>query len=344
MKIWSGFPALAAAAFMTGLPANPPAWGADAAPFDQSPYERPASLVEVGDGQRLNLVCRGEGFPTVLLEAGFGESAVTWRDVQPEIAKVTRVCAYDRAGLGFSDPARAAQDVAGMAARLRALVDAGGIGRPFVLVAHSMGGLIAARYADENPRDLAGLVLVDPAVAHQERHMAAVTRSYFIANAQQRAVILACLDAAKAGDMTPGSSLPAECGNPTPGAGPVLAAAESARMKKVSYWEALLSEHENMFSMQEDSSTVDDIQLTGSTRRYGTLPLIVLTAGNALPDMPEAEKDPANTLWMKLHDELAARSDRGVNRLAPQSGHYIQNDAPQEVIAAVLEVVTATRR
>ncbi|OZB00524.1 MAG: hypothetical protein B7X67_20750, partial [Rhizobiales bacterium 39-66-18] len=73
-------------------------------PFDQALYGKPGQLVDIDEGRRLNLVCQGSGSPTVIFEAGFGETSVTWRYVQGEIAKLTRACAYDRAGLGFSDP------------------------------------------------------------------------------------------------------------------------------------------------------------------------------------------------------------------------------------------------
>ena len=89
----------------------------------------------------------------------------TWRYVQGEIAKTTRVCAYDRAGLGFSDTATRPADVRNMADDLRRLVAAAGVATPFVLVGHSLGGEIAVYAAATTPTDVAGLVLVDPAFA-----------------------------------------------------------------------------------------------------------------------------------------------------------------------------------
>jgi pimeloyl-ACP methyl ester carboxylesterase len=118
-------------------------------------------LVDIG-GRALFITCIGTGSPTVVLEAGGGNSADTWAGVQPEIARSTRVCSYDRAGLGQSDPAptgvRTVQDSVD---DLHALLAAAGVSGPYVLVGHSFGGLIVRLYASQYLDDVAGLVLVD---------------------------------------------------------------------------------------------------------------------------------------------------------------------------------------
>lgn len=315
-----------------------------ARPFDQSLYERPGQEVDIGAGRHLNLVCQGSGSPAVLLEAGFGESSVTWRDVMPAIAKITRTCAYDRAGLGFSDPAQEPQDAAHMADLLHKLVETADIGEPFVLVAHSMGGLIAVRYADTHLDDLAGMVLVDPGVAHQNKLLSEVSLAYHNSNTGQRTMILTCRTAAVDGAIKANNAKQEECSNVTPGADATLAASEKERAAKISYWDALLSQHENMFSQDPQQITVNSRQLDDSKRDYGDLPLIVLTAGSADFGLDGDEKKQMNALWMKLHDNLAARSSAGVNRLVADAGHYIQNDEPQIVIDAITEVVARARQ
>lgn len=314
------------------------------APFDQALYSKPGQMVEVAPGRRLNLVCQGSGSPAVLMEAGFGESSVTWRYVQSEIAKATRTCAYDRAGLGFSDPSGEPQNLENMVEDLNALVKAGNIGQPFILVAHSMGGMNAVYYADKHLSDLAGMVLVDPAVANQERELARVTDSYYAANAKQRGMIVKCLDAAKAGDIKPDSAMLGDCANVTPGANADLAAVQNGWATKASYFEALLSEHKNMFRLREEVPTADDLQLNAQQRSFGALPLIVLTAGDGMPGLQGEEKVATDALWMKLHDALAARSSVGTNRLVPKSGHYIQEDNPPAVISAVMDVLASARK
>jgi len=117
--------------------------------------------VDIG-GRALVLSCTGTGSPTVVLEAGAGNTAATWAGVQPEIARFTRVCSYDRAGLGQSDPAPAGvRTVQDSADDLHALLAAADISGPIVLAGHSLGGLIVRLYASQHPNDVAGLVLVD---------------------------------------------------------------------------------------------------------------------------------------------------------------------------------------
>jgi len=113
-------------------------------------------------GRRLALARAGVGAPTVVFETGLGAESEEWEAVFQEVKQFTYVCRYDRANRGRSDPApkpRSAQD---FVADLRALLVAAAIPRPFVLVGHSLGGLIVRLYAHQYPHDVAGLVLVDP--------------------------------------------------------------------------------------------------------------------------------------------------------------------------------------
>jgi pimeloyl-ACP methyl ester carboxylesterase len=117
--------------------------------------------VDIG-GRALFISCKGTDSPTVVLEAGSGNSADTWAGVQPEIARFTRVCSYDRAGLGQSDPApTGVLTVQDSVDDLHALLTAADISGPIVLAGHSLGGLIVRLYASQYPNDVVGLVLVD---------------------------------------------------------------------------------------------------------------------------------------------------------------------------------------
>jgi pimeloyl-ACP methyl ester carboxylesterase len=125
--------------------------------------QMPASgrLLDVG-GRQLYLQCAGTGGPAVILQAGAGGSSSSWNRIQPEIAKTTTVCSYDRAGRGWSDDPSAPQDATAIAQDLHALLAKAGITGPYVLVGHSSGGPYLRVYAGAYPADVAGMVLIDP--------------------------------------------------------------------------------------------------------------------------------------------------------------------------------------
>ena len=123
-------------------------------------YRPPGRRIDVG-GYRLHIQCGGAGGPTVVLEYGLEASYLDWHRVEPEIAGFTRVCVYDRAGYGWSDPSPRMRVPSVMADELHALLDAAGEKAPYVLVAHSFASYNAVMFAHKFPQDVLGLVLVD---------------------------------------------------------------------------------------------------------------------------------------------------------------------------------------
>ena len=138
---------------------------------DGKRYPPPGQLVDVG-GYRLHLHCIGQGSPTVVLDAGLGAFSLDWGAVQPHIATSTRVCAYDRAGLGWSDPGPTPRSPQQSASELHALLTKGGVEGPYVLVAHSISGKTARLFASQHPDEVAGMVLVDARHEHVDDHRA----------------------------------------------------------------------------------------------------------------------------------------------------------------------------
>ncbi len=126
----------------------------------------PGRLYEV-NGHRLHLQCTGAGRPTVVLQGGLGENSLNWARIAPSVAASTRVCAYDRAGQGWSADAAHPQDGLAVAADLHALLAAAGERAPFVLVGHSTGGTYAMTYAAKYPGQIAGMVLLDSSTPQQ---------------------------------------------------------------------------------------------------------------------------------------------------------------------------------
>jgi pimeloyl-ACP methyl ester carboxylesterase len=121
----------------------------------------PGQLVDIG-GRKLHLHCTGSSSPNVILEAGASAFAIDWSLVQPEIARANRVCSYDRAGSGWSDPPKGVNTPAGFVADLHAALQAAGVKPPYVMVGASMGGIYVRLYSITYAGEVAAMVLVDP--------------------------------------------------------------------------------------------------------------------------------------------------------------------------------------
>jgi len=139
-------------------------------------YAQPGKLVSV-NGFRLNLYCVGSGSPTVVFDSGWEDWAPAWSKVQPEVAKWTRACSYDRAGTGFSDPGRMPRTSVRIAEELHTALHDAGIGGPYILVGHAFGGDNVRTFADLYMEEVAGLVLneadptdVEPRSMREEEH------------------------------------------------------------------------------------------------------------------------------------------------------------------------------
>jgi pimeloyl-ACP methyl ester carboxylesterase len=299
-------------------------------------YARPQRLVRLPDGRHVNLYCLGERGPVVLLEAGLGGTTSSWRKVQTRLATGFRACAYDRAGNGFSDPGPMPRDTRHMLQDLRAMVRAARLPGPYILVGHSIGGLPIRLYASLYPREVAGLVLVDPSSEHQEaRIYGAMGQVPPDGNVGRRA----CLKAAVAG-LKPGTSEYSKCvGAPQPSWPQAVNEAVATLKRSPAYHQTQVSEFESL-------GGVDSLQIDEAKHSLGDMPLIVLTAENTYrTGIPEAYQDFLSDLWNEMHEETARLSTRGSNRLVRGSGHLIPRDDPVAVVAAVREVaVMAAKR
>lgn len=322
------------------------AQSSDETPAHQAfrPYMNAEETVRLPDGRDIHLVCRGEGAPTVVMTSGLGSWSMAWRMVQPTVAETTRACAWDRAGIGFSDASDQAQTVDVTTTDLEAALAAAGINGPYVLVGHSTGAYESLLFADRRRAEVAGMVLVDPSLPDQAAVFRAVAPTIAAGDEAGRAEEIAglrrCAAAIAGGSLTTTSPDPEGCLAAQPTfptaliAGLAVADMDSPR-------------HLTRASLTENFPATAAM-VVNPARDYGDLPLVVLTAGNQpVPDglSPEiqAERRAFIAAWIGGHDELAALSTRGVNRTVPDSGHSIQREQPQAVIAAILEVVEAAR-
>jgi pimeloyl-ACP methyl ester carboxylesterase len=132
--------------------------------------ERRAGLVDIG-GQHLFLDCAGEGKPTVVFESGGGVDGSAWHKVVPQLRHATSACVYDRVGTGRSSPATKPHTMQQMVKELDLLLEHAAVAPPYVLVGHSLGGLLVRLYASEQPGEVRGMVLVDPTTEEQDARM-----------------------------------------------------------------------------------------------------------------------------------------------------------------------------
>jgi len=131
--------------------------------FDKRGYLPPGQIVNV-DSHKMHIYCTGSGSPTVILEAGAYIYSTEWYWVQRQISATNRVCSYDRAGYGWSEPVAGARDGLQLVHELHSLLNAAKVPGPYVMAGHSLGGVTAPIYASEYPSDVLGIVLVDSAI------------------------------------------------------------------------------------------------------------------------------------------------------------------------------------
>ena len=316
-------------------------------------YAAPQRLVAVEGARRLNLYCAGSGDPTVVLDAGSGNSMATWRHVQAQIGETTRVCAYDRAGLGFSDAAARPSDLRNIVHDLHRLVEAAPIATPFVYVGHSLAGAVGLLYVATYPEDIAGAVLVEPAFAGQVAALHAPLppeKRDAIARSFRRGIAFdaACRALARQNALvSPATAEARACvdvsGDPdTPDDTLRRVKAHLQTLPRV--WEAQESELAS-FTPEGDERDVNTRELDEVHPSFGDKRLVVLSRGveEGAPGVPPAYLPQVEAAWRAGHDRIAALSTRGVNTVVPGARHYIQIDRPEAVVEAVRGVVEAAR-
>lgn len=306
----------------------------------QHAFAQPQQMVDIG-GRKLNLHCAGSGPLTVVFDSPSTDAGWSWTNVQPQIAKRTRACVYDRAGLGFSDPSPR-DGVSGNAVEdLHALLGKAGIAPPYVLVGNSYGGANVQLYAYRYPAEVKGLVLVEPQHEDETERLDKVVQGKLKqVYAQQEAAEKACVEQAEKG-FKAGSDELRQCMGGVPDAfGKELSAAYLSVMSSAKHWRAAASEDFNF--------SVGNGQLRAARRSFGDIPVIVLSRGVspfAVPGKPQSALNKAfENENRKMHKEVAALSTRGRQRVVPGAGHIIQADKPQAVVKAITEVLDQAQR
>ena len=262
-----------------------------------APYLTPQKLVPIEDGRTINLVCIGHGSPTVILTAGLGEWSLTWRLVQGPLARQTRICAWDRAGYGFSSPSQESQDVAHTTDDLEKALQTAGIQGPYVMVGHSLGAYEALRFTDLHRKSVLGMVLVDPAIPDQAALMERIAPLFATkARAIDEALVQQlqrCAAELRGGALKRSSPQFERC-TAAP-AVPALFPGLKAAISRLNAEPARLLTQASTVKEFDSDAAHDSREVINAQRRYGNMPLIVLTAGldrSAILQMFSAEPPP----------------------------------------------------
>ncbi|MEX1183582.1 MAG: alpha/beta hydrolase [Gemmatimonadota bacterium] len=281
-------------------------------------FPPPGLLVEI-DGRQSHIYCTGHGSPTIILESGLDDrGSWSWAGIRDELSLMSRVCAYDRAGTVWSEPREGPRDAERIAGELHTLLAAASEPPPYVLVGHSLGGLLVRVFDGRYPGEAAGFVFVDASHPEQDSRFPAELR--LLIETKKAEPDLRWLFRI----LAPYRTFAPE--RPTP---------------RTAYWwrslpEGVLAESRAIDAMSEQS---------GRTGSVGNRPVVVLTAGVSLT-MPavSAEGNAAmRRTWLELHEELAGLSTNSDHRIVEGAGHYVHDDRPDAVVTAIRDVVTAVR-
>lgn len=308
---------------------------APATAHTQLAFSHANTLVDLG-GRRLNLYCSGSGANTVIFDAPSGMGGWVWHNVQPEVAKQTRACVFDRAGLGFSDPSPRPNTSANVVDDLHAALGKAGIAPPYVLVGNSFGGANMQLFAYRYPGEVKALVMVEGQHEDEIDRIDVVSKGKFKQMMAASAEFAKACEAQSEKGFVPGSELFTNCtGGFQPQFGRALNAAYMATQMSPAYWRAR--------NIEENAFSESGAQLRAARKPFGDLPLMVLTRGvspYAIPGKPQSELNKATEKEnYAIHQEMANLSTRSTHRVVPGAGHIIQADRPQAVIAAISDVL-----
>jgi len=273
----------------------------------------PGTYIWVGS-HRLHLDCQGTGSPTVVFDSGLGGSSLDWTLVQPEVASFTRACSYDRAGYAWSDPGPMPRDADNIVRDLEQLLGNGSVAAPYVLVGHSLGGLIVQKFARQHPQRIAALVLVDATHEDQFRRL---EEAIAPVKGARRWSMLTVSDSYQVPEGLPDDVR-------------ALAGAFVARAQSIVVLRSELS------FLRSSSRSVTPVALPD-------VPLIVISHRPESP-APSTRGGSFEQTWMELQSELVALAPRSEHVIARTGDHYIHVREPDTVIGAVRGVVEQHRQ
>jgi pimeloyl-ACP methyl ester carboxylesterase len=317
-----------------------------------SAYMHPQQLVTVAPDRRLNLYCVGTGEPTVLFDSGLGDGTLIWRLIQTDIAKTTRACSYDRANYFYSDNVQRSATAQAAVDDILALIDKAKLGRRVILVGHSRGGLNVRLFAYEHTDRVAGLVMIDPTATEQ---LNLVATPHFVQKYENYLhmgqKLGNCEQLAAQHQLLVDGNDPSKClddfGVQTDPQENALAVATRSMETRAVFQGTLFSERQNLFyPINNDGYSTDGLSIAQSERSLGDIPLTVIVANGFKSKSFKGTPTPEILKFFAWReDELRKVVDESTSGefVEVASGHYVQKDRPDVVLAAIHRVVDVSR-
>lgn len=303
---------------------------------DAIDYAKPGTLVAIAPERHLNLRCIGHGAPTLLLESGNNADSMTWQALQPMLAQKTRVCAYDRAGIGFSDGGPLPRNVDTNADDIAALIASAHLATPLVLIGHSYGTDVVRRFADKHADQVSALILLDPPAHAVGEFAPEFEKMEAEQNQAMLAAVARCAKGAAAGQLDdPPPELKACLRPPNPAYSDALNRAIRANKLKASFWQAITAIAETNVALYA--------QPIAPGENHGAMPLLVLQPDAPFADEPEEFRAALEKARQKTQRAIAATSSQGKIVPVAHSSHDVQVDRPDAVVEAVDEVLQSLR-
>ena len=295
-------------------------------------YAQAAKLIDLGHHRYLNLRCSGSGPQTVVLEGGAVADSSAWFKVQPLLAAHARVCAYDRAGFGFSSEGPLPRDLDADVSDLHALIQRAGLTTPLVMVGHSLGSNIVRQYASRYPADVGAMVLLDPPAQDIGRFAPDWQKDEDTLSVQRFAFLRRCEAAAEKHELPSTDAELSQClGEADPHASAKLNAVNLALMSKPAYWHTVQSVLQNNPAVFKPPVSKQET--------HGSTPLIVLSAASTYADALPRDRKGLEEARAHTQAQIAATSSRGMLVHVADTSHDIQTDQPDAVAKAVMQAL-----
>jgi len=288
----------------------------------------PGQMVQV-DGKAMHIYCTGQGSPTVVLEDGLGNDWTIWAKNQPVLSKVTRVCAYDRAGFGYSEPRPGVRDSNAISHELHGLLQAAGINGPIILMGHSIAGIHMRNYTAAYPEQVVGIVFIDGSTPQQDKYMPAKLETL------QKEVVTILYPLARVATAIGLLRALGQCSDVPKG------------MESYALWLKADACHPSQItaSIREMNAVAVSGDETVHAGPFGSLPILIFSQDpNVHSPLLNAETSrQMSEIWNGMQENLKKLSTNSRRIIAKGSTHYVQVDRSELVNREVTNFIEQVR-